>query len=311
VNLSASIERGLAYVLSHQATIGFWSDWQLPPGESQMWTTAYVGYRLSGLCSRYGAMLDKPLMSARNWLWGEQFSNGGWGYSHQTGPDADSTSLALLFLGNHNDVAKSQRTLCMHQQIDGGFSTYTRDLSFGSWVQSHPDVTATALLALLPTAFSFTDEAAAGVNYLRNHKRQDGLWSSFWWTSCLYTTEMTLAFLRETRQRLDCGLLISSLMKIPIPTAFETALLLMCLTRLGQARRLNTTEHATALRDEQKPDGSWRGRQILRLTSREVYEPWNVADAGPLFADQNHLFTTATVLAALAALEIAREAADD
>lgn len=98
MNLSSSIEAGLHYLRSNQATLGFWSDWQLPPGESRMWTTAYIGYRLSSLPSTYRATIDEHLARADAWLRASEFPNGGWGYAEQTGPDADSTSLALLFL---------------------------------------------------------------------------------------------------------------------------------------------------------------------------------------------------------------------
>jgi hypothetical protein len=102
-------------------------------------------------------------MRADAWLRASEFPDGGWGYAEQTGPDADSTSLALLFLRTRGGNVTSERRLCTYQQPDGGFSTYGQDASHGSWVQSHPDVTAIALLALLPTPFSRTERMAAGL----------------------------------------------------------------------------------------------------------------------------------------------------
>ena len=307
MNLSTSIEGGLRFLRSNQAPPGFWSDWKLPPGESRMWTTAYVGYRLSAIPRRRRATVDEALIRADSWLRASAFSNGGWGYAEQTGPDADSTSLALLFLRLRGGDAPAEGRLRTYQQPDGGFSTYTRDASYGSWVQSHPEVTATALRALLRTPFARTDRMAAGLRYVRGQHRADGLWSSFWWTTCLYATETTLAFLDAAGDHLDGARLMSSLREVPSPTAFESALLLLCLIRMGNAGEPLAAEHASALLGEQLPDGSWLNRPSLRLTSRDISEPWLAqdADAGPLFEDERRLFTTATVLAALAAFEAA------
>lgn len=305
MNLSRSIERGLHYLRSNQAGDGFWSDWQLPPGESRIWTTAYVGYRLSAFPPEHRALVDQPLARAAAWLRASEFSDGGWGYAEQTGPDADSTSLAMLFLRTCGDSI-SDRRLPAYQQTDGGFSTFTRNQSYGSWVQSHPDVTATALLALLPTPFSLTDRLGAGIDYVRSRQRDDGLWNSFWWTSCLYATEATLAFLQEAGESFDRTRVTASLFHVPTTASFESALLLMCLMRAGAGHAPLAAEHAEALQAAQLPDGSWPSRPILRLTSREICEPWLVQDAGPVFQDDRRVFTTATVLAALAAFKVNR-----
>jgi hypothetical protein len=311
VSLSHSIDAGLDYVRASQSREGFWSDWQLPPGESNMWTTAYIGYRLSTLPRRYLHQVDENLRRGAVWLRRSECRGGGWGYAEATGPDGDSTSLALLFLGS--DATCPQR-LHAYQQPDGGFSTYTSDASYGSWVQAHPDVTACALLALLPTPFATTERMAAGVRYLRAQQRGDGLWNAFWWTSCLYSTEAALTFFDAAGQGAYRKLALEpvrdtalqgSLREIPTPTAFETALRLLCLVRLGACGDPLAADDAGTLQSSQHPDGSWSSRAILRLTSRAVCEPWRVPDAGPVFADPQRLFTTATVVAALAAFETA------
>src|ERR1700722_10729424 len=85
-----SLERvlgsSLEYILSRQRRDGSWGDWALPPGESSIWTTAFVGCRLTGL--------------AATWLEERIFSDGGWGYNEEVGSDADSTALAILFLAS-------------------------------------------------------------------------------------------------------------------------------------------------------------------------------------------------------------------
>ena len=250
--------------------------------------------------------MDEQLMRAEAWLRAAEFAGGGgWGYSELTGPDADSTALALLFLRAQGRPVTSDRSLHAYQQADGGFSTYTRDASYGGWVQSQPDVTATALLALLPTAFVLTEGLPAALRYVQRQQRADGLWNSYWWTSCLYATQAMLACLSAAGERLDSARLTASLCRVPARTPFESALLLMCLTQLGNASHHVAAAHARLLQAGQLPDGSWPSQSMLRLTSREISEPWLLAEPGLLFRDEKRLFTTATVLAALGRFEAA------
>jgi squalene cyclase len=304
--LAHAIDAGLDFLRANQDDAGCWCDWQLPPGQSRMWTTAYIGYRLSSLPGgRVGAIVDS-LTRAEAWLRAAELPGGGWGYSPETGPDADTTSLALLFLRARGVPIgeDSRQRVRSHQQADGGFSTYTGGSSWGSWIQSHPDVTAVALQALSVTATSASSaELGQGMRYVREHARADGLWESFWWTSCLYATEAMLAFLREAVEPLDGARLMASLRTVPTPAPFESALWLLCLLHLGGAAGGLASDRAAALVSDQRPDGSWASHPVLRLTSRHVREPWNAEDSAPLFADDRRLFTTATVVAALAAYE--------
>lgn len=300
--MCTSVERGLEYLRVSQANAGFWSDWQLPPGESKMWTTAYIGYRLSSIPPWYDALIDEPLTRAQAWLRASKFPDAsGWGYSEKTGPDADSTALALLFLRKRGGDPADGAALHAYQQTDGGFSTYTPTESYGAWVQSHAEVTATALLALLPTPFSRTRGMAAGMRYLQEHRRADGLWNSYWWVSCLYATQAALVILHAAGEEFDGGRMVSALSRVPVSNAFESALLLLCLLQLGDAGKPLAKAEARTLQAAQMPDGSWPSRPILRLTPREMSEPWLCQQSGPFFTDHKRLFTTSTVLAALAA----------
>jgi hypothetical protein len=193
--------------------------------------------------------------------------------------------------------------LCEHQRPDGGFSTYTSDLSYGAWVDSHPDVSASALLALLSTTYMLSDRIARGVHYLRSVQRSDGLWNSFWWTSCLYATEFTLTFLQAARERFNKAQLMGSIRAVPTPSAFESALLLSCMARIGGIGDSLVTEVTRALVLQQLFDGSWPSAPTLRLSDRNIGEPWNAADPGRVYCDQKRLFTTASVVSALAVVE--------
>jgi hypothetical protein len=303
VSPSASIVRALEYLCCAQSRAGFWSEWQLPPGESRMWTTAYIGYRLSSLANSHRSAVAEHLDRAAAWLCACGFPNGGWGYSDQTGPDADSTSLAILFLSRLKQPVSedSLRCLAEFQQSDGGFATYTPAWSWGAWTESHPEVTAAALLAALTARPCSDPGIARGLDYLRGRQRADGLWNSFWWTSCLYATEAALAVLNSADEPLETRRLLASLGQVSPAGAFEVALLLLCLIRTGCERESLCAENARALFSAQLPDGSWPACPMLRLTSREISEPWAVRDAGPVFDDERRLFTTATAAAALSA----------
>jgi prenyltransferase beta subunit len=96
--IEAAIRRGLAFLLAHQALDGSWTDWALPPGSSPDWTTAYVGLRLTALRPPFRAALQALLDRAGRWLLARRAVEGGWAYNPAVEEDADSTSLALLFL---------------------------------------------------------------------------------------------------------------------------------------------------------------------------------------------------------------------
>lgn len=298
MSFGQAISGGLSFIQAQQVEEGYWADWQLPPGESRMWTTAYIGYRLA----TFGE-LSSNLQRAAHWLRNRGFPNGGWGYSDDTGPDADTTSFAVFFLHSQGlSVSESDlRRLRAFQQLDGGFSTYTAETSYGSWVCSHPDVTPVALLALLSASSGKVGELDGGLRYVQAQRREDGLWNSFWWVSRLYATEASLALLRFAGLPFATDHLISTLREYQPSNAFESALLLLCLIRAGRAAARVAMETASTLQSSQHPDGSWASAPILRLTHRSINEPWNTREAGPLFSDQHRLFTTATVVAALAA----------
>lgn len=291
----SAVERGIEFLCRRQHADGYWSDWALPPGESRAWTTAYVGWKLSTLPADLAPA--SALSRAASWLAGAEFADGGWGYGPGTGPDADSTALALLFLGSHGRRPRSALPILLaHQQSDGGFATYTRAWNHGAWTLSQPDVTAMVLLALLDEP-SASEPVAAATRYLQAHRRADGLWPSYWWSSSLYATDVALAALRDdptvTPDRVAAAVRAEA-----AATAFDLALQVSCLGRLGDVR--GAAAAGTTLTAAQLADGSWPSGPVLRLTHRHVTEPWHAADPGPLFADPHRLFATATAVAALA-----------
>ena len=132
-----------------------------------------------------------------------------------------------------------------------------------------------------------------------------GLWNSFWWDSFLYSTDANLALLNAVACSVDAANTRDSLMQPRSTKAFELALQISGLlsshhTSSGPEIDRVTNHWVHQLVRDQEPNGSWRSEPILRLTNRDCYEPWRCPQPGPLFADPNRLFTSTTVLEALA-----------
>jgi hypothetical protein len=286
----------LGFLLDRRSKAGCWTDWDLPPGRSSTWTTAYVGLRIAELPDRLRTPSAGALRSAARWLQDDELAGGGWAYSDRTGCDADSTAHAVLFLERAGaPVADaSYRRLLRFQQADGGFSTYGADEGLGSWGVSHPDVSAVAALAVrtVPDAFE------RALDYVHGQRTADGLWNSFWWSTPLYGTRASLALLCAVDAPVDLRATRTALGRTTPANAFERALLLDALHLCDGAPALCDALAATLV-EEQLADGSWPSAPILRITRRTCTEPWKAPDAGELYRDTDRLFTSATVVAVL------------
>jgi squalene cyclase len=296
-----------AFLLSRQSREGCWTDWDLPPGPSDQWTTAYIGCRLAAAPGPLASSSAPARSAAAAWLVEHEFPGGGWGYSDVVGADADSTAWALLFLARQAAPIgrSSYEFLASFQQLDGGFSTYGADAGLGSWCRPQVEVTALAARALLCAGIKeqewlAADKAAVdmavrrALRYLACHERPDGTWGSFWWASPLYATAAVLSLVRDTCAVAESEVIGKGLANVVPGNAFEQALLLECLVGAGEFGGGGISVMLDALLGTQLDDGSWPSAPILRLADRDACAP-----AGPLFADQNRLFTTATVLGAL------------
>jgi squalene-hopene/tetraprenyl-beta-curcumene cyclase len=297
--LERSIARGVDLILSHQSVNGSWTDWDLPPGSSSIWTTGYVGYRLCSLPQHLKTSAAPHILAAANWLLANASADGGWGYNAIVGSDADSTSFAILFLASAGRRAPewAYTHLTSYQRPDGGFATYLPGDGFGSWTTSHPDVTPVALLALLTRGVPDRRALYAGIDYVLMQQTPEALWRSFWWNSFLYGTEASLSLLHTAGVE---GAAPANLSRFPPTNAFETALLISSLLYLDPSGLHDVVlDLADRLVAQQHPDGGWEAAPILRITRRDCFEPWESDAPGPLFSDPRRLFTTSTVLHAL------------
>jgi hypothetical protein len=292
VGVEEAVLAGVDFLRARQSAQGCWTDWDLPPGRSSMWTTAY-GCQLADLA---------PQSRAANWLAEHELSGGGWGYDEIVGCDADSSAHAVILLRRSGIPVddRSRRRLESFQQSDGGFSTYGRDDGVGSWSLSHPDVTPVAGYALLLLCGRAARAVTRAVESVTRHRNGNGLWDSFWWSTPLYATRASLAFLAVADiSPTDVARSRRSLLHLEVGSAFERALLLDCLRLLGGDRSEGHAELLAALISEQQPDGSWPSAPILRIPDRTCTAPWDESGTEVLYADRDRLFTSATVVGTL------------
>lgn len=304
--IDAAIQRAADRLLALQDAAGSWTDWNLPPGPSHEWTTAFVGWRLSGAAVPDRPRLDAALARACRWLHEHRHPDGGWGYNAVVPSDADSTALAILFLSAAGQPAPADALACLRkfQREDGGFSTYRPDGLTGSWGRSHPEITPVALRALLTVKADPHDAAIRrGLAAIDAARCGDGTWHAFWWTEGLIATAANLACLAAAGR---AARLPDTLLALSPTDLLPAASLLGMMAAAGWSPQAETL--AAGLLASQAADGTWRSAPALRITRRDCDQPWNSPDAGAVYADERRLFTTATVLAALAA---ARDACRD
>ena len=288
-------DRAVTFLVSRQAETGIWQDFDLEPGSSDAWVTAYVGQALQSVG---GSEADQARGRAADWLQQAHRPSGGWGYNALTPVDADTTAHALLFLlGQQSAVPAAAVGRLRHfANPDGSFRTFDGHDSEHSWGHGHPEVTAAAARTLYlfgeAADVALVDAATA---YLRATQQSNGLWQAFWWTTPLYSAVEAIQLLDTCGGGYDREDLRRAL-AAPAAGAFEEALQVRLLVSQGFRQRADIV--MGRLLASQQLDGSWRSIPILRVTA-----PDSSLDvpAGPIAADSERLFTTATVVLALAA----------
>src|SRR5437868_9182698 len=153
VSLHEPLEGGVRFLLHNQDPDGAWRDFQLRPGRSDAWTTAFVGTRLVPCAhGRLRGPVRKALLAAAEFLRAAREPHGGWAYNWRSPVDADSTACAILFLGALSTPVepKDYTALARFQLPEGGFATYRFGDARHDWCKAHPEVTVTALRALAP-----------------------------------------------------------------------------------------------------------------------------------------------------------------
>ncbi|MEM7334543.1 MAG: prenyltransferase/squalene oxidase repeat-containing protein [Chloroflexota bacterium] len=328
VNIEAAFEKAVAFLL-HQRVGSAWTDFDLAPGSSDEWVTAYVSKVLAELP-------DNPAADAveEAWLWllSRRRAGEGWGYNRLTPRDADSTIWALqlaeqLGYTHWSSSRQAQAFLAQHVQPCGGVVTYCEEapirrfvgapdeLSFAGWCQ--PQVCVTAAAASLPHFFDGT------VDYLRQTQVRNGRWCSYWWMEDAYATTLAVEALAQSgapsaQQQVNKAVAWGLEQMTPdgfVPSwtrpngsTFATALVVRLLLHCDDPQRVAEKVSAGVrwLLTGQQESGGWSASAGLRVPypdmhHPEEYEHWLIGHPieGGVSLDQNGVFTTATAVSAL------------
>lgn len=289
------ISNGVDYLIRLQNRDGSWIDYQLPVGESDQWVTAFTGL---GVARAAKVLKSKTAYLAAEhaleFLIDRQEYDAGWGYNSKTGVDADSTAYVIELFKALDKPVPCEDVLCLldHFCVDGGVSTYREN---SGWGMSHPDVTATAALAL--SEYELKQFKHSLTTYCRSSYIPDIGWPSYWWRNHLYSTWHIL----ELHERL--GIKIPSMaasVSVAIESAFDLAWAIGILKKLSFSDEI-ITKPLSILCDLQEASGKWPGAANLRVTDPDCYEPW-ISAKGNYYVDNYGTITTASVLTVLCQL---------
>lgn len=294
--------RSIEFLLRRQRSDGSWRDFLLKPGRSDAWVTAYVGLRLIRFAhGPQRAGVNRAVAAAVRFVETARDPRGGWGYNRSCAPDADSTAQAILFLraAGSTPALRDYAALAAFQLRDGAFRTYQPGDARGGWCRGHPDVTAVALRALAGVLAPNHVILRRGYRKLAAYLTRRDPTASYWWPSPFYLARELLVLSQQVGGA--PAFEVPDPVLVPEASCFERALALETALRRGDQNRRSIGRAARALVALALPDGSWPSAPMLRVVkpaSRRVGDRY--CSASPVVADDERLFTTATVAAALA-----------
>src|SRR6478752_7618982 len=125
-SVEAAVCEAVDFLLEQQDRDGFWREFDLQPGASEAWTTAWVGWCLCRMVLRERAQRARIRESCRRAAAALRDSRivGGWGYNRRAGPDADTTSWVLRFLSACGFNIEPIVYLGPHVDSGGGVHTF-------------------------------------------------------------------------------------------------------------------------------------------------------------------------------------------
>lgn len=301
-DVATAFRRGVEFLIGKQDRDGAWRDFRLAPGWSDAWTTAYVAGRLLDATKVATlARADAALVSATHFLLAARRSSGGWGFNPRCATDSDSTALAILFLREFgtNQLIADCAALVRFQTEDGSFATFRGTGSTNGWSRGHPEVTATALRALHGVLAPEHQVMRRGIAYLKAWVERPSPLSCYWWVGEGYLARELAALARQFPTHRLSRSVTASVDDID-RCCFDGAMRLQASHLIG-VRRGPMKAAVERLVAWQDPDGGWPSRPILRITdpmSRAIDD--DRCRASYVARDEHRIFTTATVVAALA-----------
>jgi squalene cyclase len=334
---SGVMSRAATFLLNRQANDGVWRDFRTLAGEAEDWTTAYVAWQLStaGVAAP-SFRRAKDALFARQRADG----GWGYNSLVPSDIDSTAWALLFLAQCTRHCRVLSDgvRYLVARQDADtGGVGTYADPVpilrymrlpvstSLAGWSQPLVEVTALAGRALAAVKDSPPEAIRAAWRFVREHQGQDGQWRSYWWTTPLYATLHAVAFARSRHGLPGARNVVRHAVLGVIETqgvdggwaagcratarAFDTALAVAIIS-CGAPSPLSRAVLERAidcLRGMQLASGQWPTAPILRIPPPSIINPdrfrrWrtNELGTGVILSDPHGVFTTATVVAALA-----------
>jgi hypothetical protein len=269
-SVEAAVCEAVDFLLEQQDRDGFWREFDLQPGASEAWTTAWVGWCLCRMVLRERAQRARIRESCRRAAAALRDSRivGGWGYNRRAGPDADTTSWVLRFLSACGFNIEPIVYLGPHVDSGGGVHTF-RELDFGSWTDAHDDVAANAGLALLTAS---TSQHLALRIRQRLVRRFPG--KTYWWATPTYGVAWSLRFLTASGGlphaiRSLAGNWIGNLPESV--SSFEVAHRIIAVVETTESRS-SALPLINQLLDLARPNG-WEGSSFLLVPPRGPENP--------------------------------------
>lgn len=291
---SIAISRGTQYLLANQDRTGLWHDYFLPPGPSDAWSTAWVGWSLAAAgdpAARARRQAATALLALRQ--------RDGWGYNRSTGADADTTAWTVRFLASLGALGDAPVHACLTGYLDALGHAHTFPGMPSSWGAAHADVTPAVGLALL--AVAAPQETVLRVRQaVLSARTPGGGWRSFWWSTDAYATAWALAFLSRSGG-IPARVRSEDLDWLAARRASASALESACLLLAAATVSCGSCPIATNFVDElldafDSAAGAWCPSPVLLVPSTD--SPGG-SNADTAHADGNRLMTTAISCAAL------------
>jgi hypothetical protein len=286
-----SLVDAVRYLQSIQNQVGSWNDFCLPVGGSDQWVTAYAALVLAwcGKALGSGDAIAAAIKGA-TWLSENRKYKSGWGYNGATGPDSDSTAIAIALFDELEMPVPEQDRLFLRDHWRGGDGIATYD-GPEAWGAGHWDVTPWGYHGMRPE-----DRKAYREPFLLalwNNRMSNGFWRSYWWRNPYYSTFVTLEVLERLGIPEPDVAFDGSAPSIEIDNPFD----LGCYIGIESLRDPSDYRiggHLRVLLNWQEGDGRWRCAANLRVTDPGCYAPWDNPE-GLYYEDEKSTLTTATI----------------
>ena len=299
----SALSDALRYLQSIQGQDGSWDDFHLPMGVSDQWVTAYAALALAQ-CGKTSGSSDAvdAAMKGATWLSENRTYKAGWGYNGATGPDSDSTAVAIALFDELGMPAPEQDRVFLrdHWREGDGIATYDGP---EAWGVGHWDVTPWGYHGLPPEDRENYREQF--LSALGNNRMGNGFWRSYWWRNPYYSTFVTLEVLDRLGIPEPAAAFDRPVASIQIDNPFD----LGCYIGIESLRDPSDHRiggHLRALLNWQEASGRWRGAANLRVTDDTCYAPWD-NPAGLYYEDEKSTITTATIARVLSRILVAEK----